>query len=237
MDILIIDGDDHRLAETAQCLRELCGNTHLHSDANIIAQPFADGAYDLILVTTVLSQIPASHFIQHIREQGVHTPVIALVFGDRADTVRQLGVECLRTGADDFLKMPFYVPELIARMKAVLNRSKSLEERVEKISIGGLNVHPNMKHADINGARLKFTRKEYDIVEALAMAGGRPVSKAAMMDIIYGVEDRPNEKIIDVFVCKVRRKIREKTGGGRYIRTYWGRGFSIEAPVMEEKAA
>lgn len=240
MHILIIDGDDHRLAETAQCLRELCGSAHLRSDASIIAQTLdlEGDDYDLILVTTVLSQIPASHFIQHIREQGVHTPVIALVFGARADTVRQLGVDCLRAGADDFLKMPFYVPELLARIKAVLNRSVPPEERTEKISMGDLNVHPDMKYADINGARLKLTRKEYDIVEALARAEGRTVSKAAMMFIVYGVEeDHPAEKILDVFICKIRRKIRAMTGGPNYIHTVWAQGYAIKAPVMEKKAA
>lgn len=239
MHILIIDGDDHRLVETAQCLRELCGSAHLRSDANIIAQEdIEDGDYDLILVTTVLSQIPAPLLIQHMRGLGIHTPVISLVYAERADTVRKSGVDCLRAGADDFLKMPFYVPELLARIKAVLNRSVPPKDRMKTISIGDFNVHPEMSYADIGGVRVKLTRKEYALIEVLAKAAGRPVSKAAIMSIIYGVEEeQPAEKIIDVFVCKIRRKIREMTGGHDYIKTVWGRGFAIEAQADEKEAA
>ena len=116
-----------------------------------------------------------------------------------------------------------------------MRRAEGLAEPV--IRIGRLLIDPNRGMAEVDGERLPLTIKEYGILELLSRRKGSTVNKEMLLDHLYGNEDRPNAKIIDVFVCKLRKKISNATGGDDYIETAWGHGYGLKGPRHSEAVA
>jgi two-component system cell cycle response regulator CtrA len=137
-------------------------------------------------------------------------------------------VRGLTTGADDYITKPFHKSELIARIHAIVRRSKGHSESV--IKTGKLVVNLDTRSVDVDGRRLHVTGKEYSILELLSLRKGTTLTKEMFLDHLYGGIDEPELKIIDVFICKLRKKIASATGGQHYIETVWGRGYVLKDP-------
>lgn len=127
--------------------------------------------------------------------------------------------------------------ELVARINAVVRRSKGHAESV--IRIGKIAVNLDGKVAEVDGARIHLTGKEYAMLELLALRQGSTLTKEMFLNHLYGGIDEPELKIIDVFICKLRKKLTLACGGENYIETVWGRGYMLRAPGEEafEQAA
>ncbi|MGH6873358.1 MAG: response regulator transcription factor [Rhizomicrobium sp.] len=182
-------------------------------------------AYDIVLLDLTLPDIHGFSVIRRLRDAAVATPVM-VVSGDAAVESRILA---LGAGADDFLVKPFQASELLARIRAVVRRSRAHARSV--ITTGKITVDLDEKVAEANGARLALTTKEYDTLEALALRKGTTLSKDVLLGQLYGGLDEPEQKIIDVFICKLRKKIAAATGGETYIQTVWGRGYTLRDPA------
>ncbi len=139
------------------------------------------------------------------------------------DKVRGLGF-----GADDYMTKPFHKDELVARIQAIVRRSKGHAQSV--VECGDLVVNLDTKMAQVNGTPLHLTAKEYQILELLSLRMGMTQTKDMVLNHLYGGMDEPEMKIIDVFICKLRRKLTDASGGKDYIETIWGRGY-----VMREQ--
>jgi two-component system cell cycle response regulator CtrA len=160
----------------------------------------------------------------------VQTPVLILSgIAEMDSKIRSFGF-----GADDYVTKPFHRDELVARIHAVVRRSKGHSQSV--IRTGKLAVNLDVRVAEVDGTRIELANKEYAILELLSQRKGTALSKATLLDHLYGGMDEPKPKIIDVFICKLRKKLSSACGGESYIATVNG-GYVIHDPANEARAA
>ncbi|MCX7899239.1 MAG: response regulator transcription factor, partial [Methylocystis sp.] len=134
----------------------------------------------------------------------------------------------LTGGADDYLTKPFNRAELTARVQAIGRRSKGHAQSV--IQTGRMLVNLDARSVEVGGVRLHVTGKEYAILELLSLRKGTTLTKEMFLDHLYGGMDEPELKIIDVFICKLRKKHANASEGRNYIETVWGRGYVLREP-------
>ncbi len=167
--------------------------------------------------------------LRSLRMSKVKTPTLILSgLANIENKVRGLGF-----GADDYITKPFHKDELIARIHAIVRRSKGHAQSV--IQIGDLVVNLDSKAVEVNGARVYLTAKEYQVLELLSLRKGSSVTKEMFLTNLYGGMDEPEMKIIDVFICKLRKKLANASGGKDYIETIWGRGYVLRQPTHEKE--
>jgi two-component system cell cycle response regulator CtrA len=185
--------------------------------------------YDIIILDLMLPDIDGYEVLRRLRSARVRTPILILSGLSEPDKkVRGLGF-----GADDYLTKPFDKGELVARIQAIVRRSKGFSESV--IRTGKLLVNLDTRTVEVEGQPLHLTGKEYGILELLSLRKGTTLTKEMFLNHLYGGMDEPELKIIDVFVCKLRKKLASATGGDNYIETVWGRGYVLRDPQgMEE---
>jgi two-component system cell cycle response regulator CtrA len=198
--------------------------THLGEDGVSLGQV---NEYELIILDLNLPDISGYEVLRLLRVNRIRTPVLILSgLADIQDKVKGLGF-----GADDYLTKPFHKDELLARIRAVVRRSADPAEAV--IRCGDLVVYPEHKRVEIARRDLDLTRREYEIVELLASRQGAPIANETFLTHMYGGMDEPKPKIIDVFICKIRKKIVQACGGRSYIETIPGRGHALrERPLI-----
>jgi two-component system cell cycle response regulator CtrA len=181
--------------------------------------------YDIILLDLNLPDMSGFEVLSKLRVSRVKSPILILsALANIEDKIKGLGF-----GADDYMTKPFHKDELVARIHAIVRRSKGHAQSV--IQTDDLTVNLDAKAVEINGARVHLTAKEYQMLELLALRRGTTLSKEMFLNQLYGGMDEPEMKIIDVFICKLRKKLANASGGKDYIETVWGRGY-----VMREQA-
>ena len=183
--------------------------------------------YDIIILDLMLPGIDGYEVVRSLRAARNNTPVLILSGLSGSDKkVKGLGF-----GADDYLTKPFDRSELIARVNALVRRSKGLADPV--VRTGAMEINLNSKIVTIGGKVLHLTSKEYALLELLGMRKGTTINKEQFLNHLYGGMDEPEMKIIDVFLCKIRRKIEKLSEGEEYIETVWGRGYILkDLPVV-----
>jgi len=186
--------------------------------------------YDIILLDLNLPDMSGYEVLRALRLAKVKTPILILSGLDGiASKVKGLGF-----GADDYLTKPFHKDEVVARIHAIVRRSKGHAQSV--MTVGDLVVNLDQKTVEISGARLHLTGKEYQMLELLALRKGTTITKEALLSQLYGGMDEPGMKIIDVFICKLRKKLASASNGRNYIETVWGRGYVLREPSeMDER--
>jgi len=180
--------------------------------------------YDIILLDLNLPDMPGFEVLRSLRVSKVKTPILILSgLADIEDKVSGLGY-----GADDYMTKPFHRGELVARIHAIVRRSKGHPQSV--IQTGDLVVNLDAKTVEVNGTRVYLTVKEYQILELLSLRKGTTLTKEMFLNHLYGGLDEPMVKIIDVFMCKLRKKLANASDGKDYIETAWGRGYVLREP-------
>ncbi len=187
--------------------------------------------YDIIVLDLMLPDIDGYEVLRRLRQARVKTPILILSGLSELDSkVKGLGI-----GADDYMTKPFQKRELIARIQAIVRRSKGHSESI--VRTGKLVVNLDTRTVEASGQPLHLTGKEYGILELLSLRKGMTLTKEMFLNHLYGGMDEPELKIIDVFVCKLRKKLTVATGGENYIETVWGRGYVLRDPSSEPAAA
>jgi two-component system cell cycle response regulator CtrA len=187
--------------------------------------------YDIILLDLNLPDMHGYDVLKKLRVAKVQTPVMILSGISEMDSkLRSFGF-----GADDYVTKPFHRNELVARIHAVVRRSKGHSQSI--IRTGKLAVNLDAKTVDVNGAPLHLTGKEYGMLELLAVRKGTTITKDMFLNHLYNGMDEPELKIIDVFICKLRKKLSSACGGENYIETVWGRGYVLQEPEQISEAA
>jgi two-component system cell cycle response regulator CtrA len=181
--------------------------------------------YDIILLDLMLPDMDGYEVLRRFRAARVQTPILILSGLTELDAkLKGLGF-----GADDYLTKPFDKRELIARIQAIVRRSKGHSQSI--IMTGLLAVNLDSRTVEVAGHPLHLTGKEYGILELLSLRKGTTLTKEMFLNHLYGGIDEPELKIIDVFICKLRKKLATATGGANYIETVWGRGYVLRDPA------
>ena len=229
MRVLILE-DDSVVVQTLETMLKAEGyvvNSTGIGDEGFDLAKFYD--YDLVILDLMLPDIDGDKILQRLRSSRVKTPVIIL--SGKQKTTDIVGV--LDCGADDYLTKPFNKDELLARIHAVTRRSKGHAE--SKISVGRLSVDLQSRQAEVDGKPLSLTCKEYSILELLVVRKGSTLSKEVFLNHLYNGMDEPELKIIDVFVCKLRKKLAQALGSDdTCIQTVWGRGYVLRPAASTE---
>ncbi len=231
MRVLLVEDDSATATSIEMMLRAegfICDTTDLGEDGLEIGKLYD---YDIIILDLMLPDIDGYEVLRRLRAARVRTPILILSgLGELDHKIKGLGF-----GADDFLTKPFDRRELIARIQAIVRRAKGHSESV--IRTGKLTVNLDSRTVEVEGAPLHLTGKEYGILELLSLRKGTTLTKEMFLNHLYGGMDEPELKIIDVFVCKLRKKLSTAAGGDNYIETVWGRGYVLRDPPAESDAA
>ena len=230
MRILLVE-DDSSTAKSIELMLKtesfVVDSTDLGEDGLEIGKLYD---YDLMILDLMLPDIDGYEVLRRLRSARVTTPVMILSGLTEPDSkVKGLGF-----GADDYLTKPFDKAELIARIHAIVRRSKGHAESV--IRTGKLIVNLDTRTVEVNKQPLHLTGKEYGILELLSLRKGTTLTKEMFLNHLYGGMDEPELKIIDVFICKLRKKLSAATDGENYIETVWGRGYVLRDPDGQDAA-
>ena len=230
MRVLLVE-DDSSVAKSIQLMLQSEGyivdSTDLGEDGLEIGKLYD---YDIILLDLMLPDIDGYEVLRRLRAARVTTPILILSGLTELDhKIKGLGF-----GADDYLTKPFDKRELVARIQAIVRRSKGHSDSV--IRTGRLTVNLDTRMVEIDSHPLHLTGKEYGILELLSLRKGTTLTKEMFLNHLYGGMDEPELKIIDVFVCKLRKKLATASNGENYIETVWGRGYVLRDPLGDDQA-
>ncbi|MBL4807460.1 MAG: response regulator transcription factor [Rhodobacteraceae bacterium] len=185
--------------------------------------------YDIILLDLNLPDMNGHEVLRQLRLAKIETPILILSgMDDTENKIKGFGF-----GADDYLTKPFHREELVARIHAIVRRSKGHAQST--IETGDVSVNLDAKTVEANGRPVHLTGKEYQMFELLSLRKGTTLTKEMFLNHLYGGMDEPELKIIDVFICKLRKKLSVALGGENYIETVWGRGYVLRDPVVSDQ--
>ena len=230
MRILLIEDDP----VTSRSIALMLGHANFNVYTTDLGEEGIDLAklydYDLILLDLVLPDINGHDVLRQLRVARIDTPI--LILSGETDTENKM--RGFGSGADDYLTKPFHLEELIARIHAIIRRSKGHSQSI--IKTGDIEVNLDGKTVEVRGNAVHLTGKEYQMLELLSLRKGTTLTKEMFFNQIYGVMDEPKLKIIDVFICKLRKKLSEATGRENHIETVWGRGYVLRDPKPDTSA-
>ena len=197
--------------------------------------------YDLILLDLELPDLEGYDVVRRLRAARIETPVIM----QAAAIKPQARIKAFGVGADDFVSKPYDHTELFARIQAIVRRSKGFSQ--PSLRCGPLQLNLDSREVTVSGKVVHLTGKEYSILELLVLRKGMVLTKEVFLNHLYGGMDEPEMKIIDVFICKLRKKLAQ-AGAANVIGTVWGRGYMVRdaashpmlataLPVLDEPSA
>ena len=221
---LLVEDEPSDALLIERMLRVSSVNVSLASSLAHAVELLRRDSFDAIFLDLNLPDMSGYEVLKTLRISKVATPILILSgLAGIEDKVRGLGF-----GADDYVTKPFHRDELVARIHAIVRRSKGHSQSV--IRTGKLAVNLDAKTVEVDGARVHLTGKEYAMLELLSLRKGTTLTKEMFLNHLYGGMDEPELKIIDVFICKLRKKLSLACGGANYIETVWGRGYVLRDP-------
>jgi two-component system cell cycle response regulator CtrA len=228
MRILLIEGDDATRRSIELMLKSENVNIHttdLRKDGVDLGKLYD---YDIILFDLNVPDMSGFEVLRSLRASKSKTPIL-VIFGLTGieDKVRSLGFD-----AGEYMINPIRKDELVARIHAVVRRSKRHAQAA--VTVGDLTVNLDQKTVELAGSRVSLTGKEYDVLELLSLRKGTTLTKEMFLNHLYGGVDEPELKIIDVFICKLRKKLTNASNGKNYIETVWGRGYMLRDPSEDD---
>lgn len=229
MRILLAEGD-HNVAESIEMTLDDEGFIVYETDCGAEAVDLAKlYDYDLILLGDT-PDLTGPDMLKSLRLARIKTPVIMYSSRRDVDSI----VRALDSGADDYMVHPFHGYELVARIHAVVRRSRGHAQSI--VAAGDIAVNLTTKTVTVKGKPVHVTGKEFAMLELLALRQGMTLTKEAFLNHLYGGMDEPEVKIIDVFICKLRRKLAAAGAPPDAIATIWGRGYLFGTAVAKPDA-
>ena len=224
MRVLLVEDDP----TTSKSIEMMLTHANLNVYATDLGEEGIDLAklydYDLILLDINLPDMNGHEVLRQLRLSKIETPILILSGDDNPESkIKGFGF-----GADDYMTKPFHREELVARIHAIIRRSKGHAQSI--IRTGQIAVNLDAKTVDVEGTAVHLTGKEYQMLELLSLRKGTTLTKEMFLNHLYGGMDEPELKITDVFICKLRKKLSEATAGDNYIETVWGRGYVLRDP-------
>ncbi len=229
MRILLVEDDPM----TSKSIEMMLASANLNVYATDLGEEGVDLAklydYDLILLDINLPDMNGHEVLRQLRLAKIDTPILILSgMDDTENKIKGFGF-----GADDYMTKPFHREELVARIHAIVRRSKGHAQSL--ITTGNIVVNLDAKTVEANGRPVHLTGKEYQMFELLSLRKGTTLTKEMFLNHLYGGMDEPELKIIDVFICKLRKKLSNALDGDNYIETVWGRGYVLRDPMADSE--
>ena len=179
--------------------------------------------YDLYLLDIVLPDGNGLELCSHIRQRSQNPIIMLTVKGDLGDVVQGL-----EAGADDYVSKPFRMQEVTARIRAQLRRSQRRDDaRDAAVRVGDLVVDRDLRDALLNGKALRLSPREFEILDFLAARGGKSASRESIIEAVWGEQEDLSEKVLAVYVRRLRCKIEENPDKPRYLHTIRGFGYRL----------
>ncbi|MFD0681590.1 MULTISPECIES: response regulator transcription factor [unclassified Paenibacillus] len=225
--ILIIE-DELSIAELERDYLEIEGfRVDIENRGDTGLQRALQESYDLILLDVMLPKVDGFEICRKIRSEQ-DTPILMVsAKKEDIDKIRGLGL-----GADDYIIKPFSPGELVARVKAHLNRYERLmgkrESANEEIRIRGLMIDKTSRRVYVNDKEVVFTTKEFDLLAFLAVNPNRVFSKDHLFEQLWGMESMGDIATVTVHIRKVREKVEADPSNPQYIETVWGAGYRFK---------
>ena len=220
MRVLIVEDDNLSNRALAQLLRGngvIVDHTECGEEALALTKHYD---YDVVLADLTLPDMECYDLVRRMRASRIDTPVIV----QAPQTRPQARIKAFGMGADDFVTKPCDHAELFARMQAIIRRSKGYSQPT--LRCGPLLLNLDSREVLVSGTSVHLTGKEYSILELLVLRKGMVLTKEVFLNHLYGGIDEPEMKIIDVFICKLRKKLAD-AGAPNVIGTVWGRGYMV----------
>ena len=228
MRVLLIEDDSctaQCLAQMLKCARFKVYTTDLGEEGVDLGKLYD---FDIVLLDLNLPDMSGFEVLRSLRVGKVKTPILIISGLPRVDDK----VKALTYGADDYMTKPFHKDELVARIHALVRRSRGHAHSV--IQTDDLIVKLDSKTVEVNGVPVHLTDKEYQMLELLSLRKGTTLTKESFLNHLYGGMEEPEQKIIDVFICKLRKKLADASKGKDYLETVWGRGYMLREPSADK---
>ena len=224
MRVLLVEDDP----STAKSIELMLSHANLNVYTTDLGEEGVDLAklydYDLILLDINLPDMNGHEVLRQLRLSRIEKPILILSGEDGTESkLKGFGF-----GADDYMTKPFHREELVARIHAIIRRSKGHAQSIIKTGVVAGNL--DAKTVEVEGSPVHLTGKEHQMLELLSLRKGTTLTKELFFNHLYGGMDEPELKIIDVFICKLRKKLSEATGGDNHIETVWGRCYVLRDP-------
>jgi two-component system cell cycle response regulator CtrA len=188
--------------------------------------------YDVVLLDLDLTDMEGLEVLRAVRAKKIRTPVIILTAAADVETK----VKSLSAGADDFISKPFHKAELAARINAVVRRSRGHSESI--IRTGNIALNLDTRTTEVAGIPVHLTPSEYKVLELLSLRKNSVLTKEMCLNHLYNGLREPEVKIIDVFICKLRKKLAQAHHGANQIETVWGGGYMLrDTPDLPQALA
>ncbi|MEW5757243.1 MAG: response regulator transcription factor [Pseudomonadota bacterium] len=226
MKILIVE-DDERISNFVKRGLEAEGyRTEVAGTGRLALQLAVRGEFDLLLLDLMLPDVSGQEVCRQLRQQGTTTPILMLTAMDALEDK----VAGLRIGSDDYLTKPFAFDELIARVQALLRRSRGrgYKERASELTVGDLTLNRDTREVRRSGKLIELTPKEYVLLECFMEAPGRVLSRSQILDHVWGYNADPLTNVVEVYIRSLRKKV-DAGLPDSLIKTVRGFGYKLEA--------
>jgi two-component system cell cycle response regulator CtrA len=224
MRLLIVEDDNVESAILVKYLQGrdwICDATDTGEDALQLQKIYG---YDCVLVDLGLPDMSGFEIVRRLAQKGARAPVMVI----SGDNDRETVIRALKSGAADYVTKPYRIEEVVARILALTRRAGGHAQSV--VRCGSLEVDLANHVTYLDTQAISLSRKEAGILEFMALNKGKVISKEELLDRLYGDADNiPEPKIIDVFICKMRKKL-ENAKGVRFLHTAWGQGYVLLDP-------
>ncbi|MGJ9457178.1 response regulator transcription factor [Oceanobacillus sp. CF4.6] len=226
--ILIVDDEKPIVTLLNYNIENAGFQTDVAYDGREAVQKCETNEYDLIVLDLMLPEMDGMEVCRHLRMNKIDTPILMLTAKDE-EFDKVLGLEM---GADDYLTKPFSPKEVIARIKAILRRSKkSAEQNFNLMKVGALVIYPERYEAEMNSNTISFTRKEFELLFHLAKNKGKVISRDQLLSSVWDYDFVGDTRIVDVHISHLRDKIEPNSKKPVYIKTVRGLGYKMEEPI------
>lgn len=224
MRVLIAQSDPNALKHLEVSLNMSGFQTFITDEAEDALDLMTIYNYDVVILDTQFPDMEGSRLLSKARKSHVKSAIIMIT----QDQDQEMETRCLNIGADDYVTKPFRRDTLVARINTVVRRCRGHSSPT--FSMNSMIIDFDKKKVTVSGKPIHLTVKEYQMLELLTLRQEYTVTKEAFLNHLYGGMDEPELKIIDVFICKLRKKLTTADPDLDIIQTVWGRGY-----VLREK--